>query len=153
MIVDTVVDANPVVGRVAAVPVNEAYPDSKLCKDLLFRIAMKNLTESSVKIDVEFKVKNKDKKLNMAYPTGGLLDFLKPSLSGTLITLHKINPDGETINFDDLEIKVTQQNNSDNAFQMNSFASQSDIPNTQKTTSASGGQNQNFSIVPQNIKD
>jgi hypothetical protein len=106
MIVDTVVDANPVVGRVVSVP--EAYPESKLCKDLLFRIALKNLSQSSLKVDVEFKAKNPDKKLNITYPLGGLVDFLKPSLSGTLITLAKIDPNGETINFDDLTIKLTQ---------------------------------------------
>ena len=44
MIVDTVVDANPVIGRVVAPLVNEAYPDSKLCKDLLNRIILTNLT-------------------------------------------------------------------------------------------------------------
>ena len=37
-----------------------------------------------------------------SYPKGGLMDFMKPGLSGTLITLAKINPDGETVNFDDL---------------------------------------------------
>lgn len=45
MIVDTVVDANPVVGQVVAVPVQEAYPESKFCKDLLYRIMVTNLSQ------------------------------------------------------------------------------------------------------------
>ena len=60
-----------------------------------------------MKLDVDFKAKNPNKKLNITYPKGGLMDFMKPGLSGTLITLAKINPDGETVNFDDLEIKLT----------------------------------------------
>lgn len=52
----------------------------------------------------------------MAYPTGGLVDFLKPSLTGTLITLPKINPSGDKVDFDDLEIKLTQSAHGDNAF-------------------------------------
>lgn len=57
-IVDSVVDANPVVGRVAAPSIQEKYPESKLCKDMLYRFMLTNLTEKNLKVSVEFKAKN-----------------------------------------------------------------------------------------------
>ena len=101
MIVDTVVDATPVVGRVVAPSIDEAYPDSQKCKDLLYRVMLTNLKEANIRVDVQFELKNKDKPVNLGYPIGGLVDFLKPNLTGTLITLAKIDPQGDTINFDD----------------------------------------------------
>lgn len=52
MIVDAVVDANPVVGHVVAKTVHDSYPDSHLCKDLLYRVMLTNLTEGNLKVDI-----------------------------------------------------------------------------------------------------
>ena len=106
MIVDLAFDANPVQGTVVQTSVIQSYPDGKLCKDLLFRIAVTNLTDKCLKIDVQFKEKYKEKKINLSYPVGGVVDYLKPGLTGSLMTLAKVDPDGDPVHFDDLEIKV-----------------------------------------------
>ena len=148
MVVDTVVDANPVVSK--AVPtVQELYPDCQFSDDLLYRVTLVNRVETNVKVEVEFSLADENVPVNLSFPSGGLVDYLKPSQTGTLMTLAKVNPIGDPVNIENLLIKVTQCSHSDNDFQMNSFASQSDVPSSIKPgNNATGG-----SSVPGNIKD
>ena len=103
-----------------------------------------NLTEKNLKVSVEFKAKKQGdgQQVNLAYPVGGLVDYLKPNLTGTLITLSKIDPTGDPVNFDDLEIKITQSAHPDNDFQMNTFSSQTDIPSSVKSKTHNAGKSQ-----------
>ena len=56
---------------------------------MLFRFMLTNLTEKNLRVAIEFTEKNQEKgdKVNLAYPVGGIVDYLKPSLTGTVITL------------------------------------------------------------------
>lgn len=145
MVVDAVADSDPVVSK--AVPtVQELYPDCQFCEDLLFRVTLTNKVETNLKVEVEFSTADENTPVNLRYPSGSVLDFLKPAQTGTLMTLAKTNPIGDPVNIENLQIKVTQSTYADNDFQMNSFASQSDIPSSIKASTSAAA-------VSKNIKD
>lgn len=125
MVVDQVADANPVVETVPTV--QEKYPGCQFSDDLLYRVTCENKLETPVKVEIEFSLIDDKVPVNLSYPKGGVVDYLKPTQAGTVITLAKIRANDPS-NFENLRIKVTHSVHSDTSFQMNSFSSQSDIP-------------------------
>ena len=78
MVVDQVADTNPVVA--AAPTVQEKYPDCKFSDDLLYRVTCENKLETPVKVELEFSLIDEKLPVNLSDPTGGIVDFLKPSI-------------------------------------------------------------------------
>lgn len=100
MVVDAVVDANPVSKAVPTV--QEQYPDCQFSDDLLYRVTLVNKLETNVKVEVEFSVKDENVPVNLSFPVGSMVDYLKPSMTATLMTLAKVNPIGDPVNIDNL---------------------------------------------------
>lgn len=150
MVVDSVADTDPVAQSVPSV--QDQYPDCAFSDDLLYRVTLVNKLETNVKVEVTFSLIDDKVPVNLSYPTGGLVDFLKPGQTGTLVTLAKINPLGGPANMENLQIEVIHSVHGDNAFQMNSFASQSDIPSSTASKAQQSGSG-STSAVPSGIKD
>lgn len=147
MVVDAVADAEPVAEAVPTV--QELYPDCAFADDLLYRVTLSNKLETNVKVEVSFSLVDDKAPVNLSYPCTALTDYLKPAQTATVCTLQKANILGEPVNFANLKIEVTHTTYKDNDFQMNSFASQSDIP-SQKAKAQQGA---STSAVPSGIKD
>lgn len=140
MVVDAVADTNPV--SQSTLTVQEQYPDCQYSDDLLYRVTFANKAETNIKVEVEFSLIDANVPVNLSYPTGGLVDYLKPGQTGTLMTLAKTNPLGEPTNMGNLRIEVKTSTHADHDFNMNGFSSQTDVPGAKELkgkTSTSGG--------------
>lgn len=108
----------------------------------MYRVTFANKAETNIKVEVEFSLIDANMPVNLSYPTGGLVDYLKPGQTGTLMTLAKTNPLGEPTNMDNLRIEVKTSTHADHDFNMNGYSSQTDVPGAKEPkgkTGTSGG--------------
>ena len=110
-----------------------------MCEDLLFRLTAKNLTDTAVKMKISFTPKCPEADINLAWPRGGIKEFLGAGVTGHLMTLQKRAPSAASEQPEiaklDLGVKWSRYSASD--FTMSCYASGSDRPAAASGTSGS----------------
>lgn len=101
-----------------------------MCEDLLFRLTAKNLTDTAVKMKISFTPKCPEADINLAWPRGGIKEFLRAGVTGHLMTLQKRTPSAaaEQPEIAKLDLGVKWSSYSATDFTMSCYASQSDRP-------------------------
>ena len=101
-----------------------------MCEDLLFRLTAKNLTDTAVKLKISFTPKCPEADINLAWPRGGIKEFLRAGVTGHLMTLQKRVPSAASEQPEmaklDLGVKWSRYSASD--FTMSCYASESVRP-------------------------
>lgn len=66
------------------------------CDDLLYRVSARNLLETNVKVKLRFHPICSAPAIDLAWPCGGIKDFLPPGPECTLLTLRRRNAFGSS---------------------------------------------------------
>ena len=63
------------------------------CTDLLYRISVKNCHHKTLKIKLQFGLKEGEPDIDLRWPRSGLKDYVKPGYTSDLMTLRRLRPE------------------------------------------------------------